>query len=133
MDNNYKISYLEFPDGVKLISLHQHDYKSRDYDGVKYYIDGGQDTDYSWTNADKKVVYKNELLDDNFEWVREAFLWTSILKADGNIRNKPLTKPLKKISNNHLNKLIEWVDEDSFSYNMFVREKKYREENGDSK
>lgn len=128
MDNNFKISYLEFPDGKKLISIHQHDYKSKEYNGVKYFIDGGQDTDFSRTNSDSKVVYKNELLDDNFEWVREQFYWTSVLKADGSKRVRPQVKPLKKISNNHLNKLIEWVDEDTFAYNMFVREKKYRED-----
>ena len=89
MDNNFKISYLEFPDGKKLISIHQHDYKSKEYNGVKYFIDGGQDTDFSRTNSDSKVVYKNELLDDNFEWVREQFYWTSVLKADGSKRVRP--------------------------------------------
>lgn len=120
------VKFLLFPNGERLVSWHRHDFKVKEYNGKRYGIDGGQDDYVRIMKDDNEVQYTTESLDTAITWVREDFTWTSILKADGTRRKKPVTKKLSKLTDTHLVALLEWVDEDSFSHKVFSEEIKYR-------
>ena len=70
-----KITYLELPDGDKLISYYRHDFKSKEIDGELYYIDGGQSSGYIRVggNPDKCKTVTVEL-EEIFDFIRDDMI-----------------------------------------------------------
>lgn len=122
---------IQCPDGTILNSRSRHDFQRHvQEDGREYYVDGGlsyQRIGYSDMEYKNISVYS----DDPIEDIREVFLWTRRLDENNEMLPEPEHLLLKEISNSHLDALIEWVSDGypAFIYDIFVREKQYREEN----
>lgn len=68
-----KITYLELPDGDKLISYYRHDYKSKKIDEELYFIDGGQ-LDYIRVGGNpNKCKVKQDEIDNLIEFIRNDY------------------------------------------------------------
>lgn len=68
-----KITYLELPDGDKLISYYRHDFKSKKIDDELYFIDGGQ-LDYIRVGGNlNKCQIKQDKIDDLIEFIRNDY------------------------------------------------------------
>lgn len=70
-----KITYLELPDGDKLISYYRHDYKAKKIDGELYSIDGGQFSNLLWVNGNPdKCKVKQDEIDNLIEFIRNDYV-----------------------------------------------------------
>ena len=108
-----KITYLELPDGDKLISYYRHDYKAKKIDEELYFIDGGQ-LDYIRVggNLDKYTVKQDEI-DDLIEFIRQDYV--------------PIEKQyLKDISTKLLEKYLELNKGSVIFTEILKAELKYR-------
>jgi len=121
-----KVTYLELPDGEKLISYHRRDYKAKTVGSDYYSIDGGQDgyvrcsgPDYNPTFFEKvldklkikKINYFPYLkecdLDDCFSQAREEFEWGSNFDKNGIFFEKTIYRKLKDLETDHIETLVD--------------------------
>lgn len=109
-----KITYLELPDGNKLISYYRHDYKAKKIDEKLYSIDGGQFSDLLWVNGDmNKCKIKKDEIDDLIEFIRNDY--------------QPLENQyLKDISTHLLEKYLKVNKSNVVFTEIFKAELKYR-------
>lgn len=92
-----KIHYAVTKDGTKLFSFHRHDYNSI---ATGEFIDGG--FDYIRTNCEIKEDTVENLIAD----IREQFEWTSVYDKEERFLTKPVTRPLKELDDEYIEKLI---------------------------
>ena len=135
LKNTDKLQYLAFfkilrnaiqtPDGTILHSKHRYDYVTHidTTNGVEYMVDGGNDylrcagTPYT----DLTVTTR-----DNHELIREVFMWTSNLDADGNVIN-PIQRKLSELTDDHVLALVEWTtDYPEYIHLIIENEADYR-------
>lgn len=116
------ITYLELPNGEKLVSWFRHDYQSKEIDGVNIFIDGGQE-DYVRYSA-PITWFKIQYITDAIVWIREQFTWTSNFDKDMN-RIEPVKRLLKDLDDNHVEKLIDYT-KNNYMTNIFKAELQFR-------
>lgn len=114
--------YLKTPNGIKLASYHRHDFKSIDESGETFFIDGGQN---SFIRIGGKCNVIHSTIENEIEWVRGDFEWTSYTDKKGIRLNEPITKKLKDLDINHVKTLIEYTS--NWTSKLMEVELKYRE------
>lgn len=141
-----EVSYLELPNGKKLISYHRHDYKAVTIEGDYYSIDGGQDgylkistPPYIPTFSEKLLAYlkikpinyypelKKCSLRDCLHQAREEFEWGSQYDKNGTWLGKTVYKKLKDLETDHIETLVdEFVQ--GFVRELMIEELEFRKE-----
>lgn len=118
------------PDGTELESRHKHDFVLHvQEDGREYFIDGG--LEYQRIGcADREYIDCTCYVGDDHGKIREHFTWESFLDADGNNLDRSIFRKLKDITDDHLEALIRFTEEDypDYIHNLFIEERKYRDE-----
>ena len=104
MEKKIILNRIKTPDGTILTSNHVHDYQTHiDKNGLEYMVDGGGEYLRRTVHEDHPYTEMSVYDDDPFEIIREALCWGTYGK-DG---NQPLEwKPLSKMSNEHINSVI---------------------------
>mgnify|MGYP000470444357 CR=1 FL=1 len=102
-----KINYLLLPNGEKLIPYYTHDYKGIELEGVYYFIDGFQD----YIRTSHPNLIKNSSINAVISTIREEFKWTSIYNKDLSKRDKPITRILKDLDDEHLESIIIYLQQ----------------------
>ena len=118
---------IKCPDGTVLVSKHRYDFQGHvQKDGREYFIDGGlsyQRIGFSDEEFEDLSVYT----DSPHKLIREKFTWTKRMNEDGEMI-APEQILLKDITDNHLDVLISWTQDDYPEYinQVFVDEKQWR-------
>jgi hypothetical protein len=102
-----KLNYLALPNGNKLIPYHNHDFKGEELDGVYYFIDGFQD----YIRTSHPNLIKNSSINAVISTIREEFKWTSVYNKDLSKREKPVTRLLKDLDDEHLEDIIIYLQQ----------------------
>ena len=102
-----KINYLLLPNGEKLIPYHNHDYKGVEINGEYFFIDGFQD----YIRTSHPNLIKNSSINSVISIIREEFQWTSIYNKDLTRREKPITRILKDLDDEHLDSIITYLQQ----------------------
>lgn len=120
---------IQTPDGTVLESNHIHDYKEyTDKNGKCYIVDGGQE--YLRRTCHEDQVDLTIYEDDKHDKIREVFTWGR--NFDENMNRLPQVEyvKLKDITDDHLEALIPWTDDDSYPKyinKVFINEKDWRD------
>ena len=112
------------PDGTILESKHTHDYVSYvDMNGESYFVDGGLDYQRHSVN---KVPCKDVSIysDAPFSTIR-MYLKRGTFDKDGN----RIWKPLCKLSDSHLNNILDYYSKPNWFTDYVKQEIEYRKEN----
>tara|TARA_Y100000310_G_scaffold227068_1_gene229273 strand:+ start:10444 stop:10872 length:429 start_codon:yes stop_codon:yes gene_type:complete len=116
------------PDGTVLESRHRYDFVGHvQADGREYFVDGGleyQRIGYS----DKEYIDCTCYSDDPIEKIREHFTWVSYSDKHGEPLDEPKWTLLKDITDEHLQALVKWTEDDDPDYlhQLFILEGGYR-------
>ncbi len=120
------------PDGVYLVSTHDHDYQAHvDSDGVLYSVDGGYE-ECTWSNGSGQEECLRLSSDTPFLEAREKLIWGSYGKSG----KEPLHYiRLKDMEDGHIEKVI-WLIEDQpnkgpaikWRREMMLQELEYRKQ-----
>jgi hypothetical protein len=100
-----KINYLLLPNGEKLIPYYHYDFKAVEINDVYYFIDGFQD----YTRTSHPNLVKQASVNALLPVIREEFQWTSIYNKDLTRREKPVTRILKDLEDEHLDSIITYL------------------------
>jgi hypothetical protein len=100
---------IQTPDGTILHSEYRYDYITHidTTNNVEYMRDGG--TDYI-RGAGSPFIDLTVTTSSSHEDIREAFLWTSMLDAEGN-KIEPIQRKLSELEDNHVLSLVKWTSE----------------------
>lgn len=120
------------PDGTILRSYHRHDYKEHlDKNGKVYMVDGG--TSYLRRNVHEDFPYEElSVYDDEPYTTLREYICRGSRGKDG---KQPLSWiPLSKMSNDHLNNTVKYVQKKTGDYSddyvkWYVKELEYRQNN----
>lgn len=101
-----KLFYLALPNGKKLIPYHRRDYKSKEIEGVYYFIDGDN---WSYIRTSHPNLLKQTSVNALISTIREEFKWTSIYNEDLTKREVPVTRLLKNLEEDHIHSIINYL------------------------
>ena len=116
-------SQLTTPDGTVLVSKHRHDFVShKDKNGKTYFLDGGTEYIRSSNNGDEEFLTITDK--SPHEQIREYLSWGTYGKSG----NEPFHKILlKNLSDEHIQAIIDWVDNTNPTLPILKAEQQYRE------
>lgn len=107
-----------------LFSFHRHDFKSKEIDGVKYFIDGG----FDYTRASTNGTIKTDTIENMIPYIRKVFKWGSNYDKFGKRLPKTKYRILKNLTTSHIINIIEHLGNSSKIVEIFKQELKFRNE-----
>lgn len=127
---DFKLNYLQLPNGERLVSWYRHDFKSFKEGSDLYMIDGGQGGYLRFSQPEDWDGLIEERLEDCFEWVRDEFTWTKRYDKDSNLLPEPVTAKLKHLDLLHLIELVKYRA-GTYMEHIFQMEINYRVKKAD--
>ena len=123
MEKRLVANRIQTPDGTILWSRHVHDYVEYvDKNGETYILDGGRDYIRSTVN---KIPPKSLAVYDDAPWEEQRMV---ILRGTFDKDTNRVWIPLAKLSNDHINNIIQYNKDYGHNTEVYERELEYRKE-----